>query len=466
MRQHAAQASGDRGGRSSLGAALLLVPCAFLAWLVVPVLAQSPPSPRIFYTREREFRIPFETDPNERRISSVRLHASDNMGQSWQHVATAQPGGQAAFNFTAERDGWYWFTVQTVDQEKRLYPPVVDSQTPVQLKVCVDTQKPVITLHTVPAGEGNVGITWAIQDDNLNNFRQNKPDALVLEYRSPGGQSWSRISAEQRPVGQRIWAPDASPPLEVRLRVQDDAGNEGQASLAIGAGGKALSSSDGTGGASPRTGNEKRRLVNKRRINMNYGVEDLGGSGLKVVELWSFDGKSWKKESEEESPKPPYVYKIELQEEGVYGFTLIARSGVGLGEPPPRIGDLPQLWLEADWTPPKVAIQGVKVGEGPDTGSLFITYTAEDKNLEREGAVTLSYAERPDGTWTAFAKNQDNRGRYVWRMPRDVPWQFYVRVEAADRAGNVGKAETSEPVKVDLKRPRARVLTIDLGDEP
>ena len=63
--------------------------------------------------------------------------------------------------------------------------------------------------------------------------------------------------------------------------------------------------------------------------------------------------------------------------------------------------------------------------------------------------------------WTPFARTQDNTGRYVWRMPPGVPYQFHVRVEATDRAGNVGTAETTEPVKVDLNRPKTRVLTVD-----
>jgi hypothetical protein len=46
-------------------------------------------------------------------------------------------------------------------------------------------------------------------------------------------------------------------------------------------------------------------------------------------------------------------------------------------------------------------------------------------------------------------------------MPPSVPFQFYVRVEATDRAGNVGTAETNEPVKVDLSRPKTRVITIE-----
>ena len=40
-------------------------------------------------------------------------------------------------------------------------------------------------------------------------------------------------------------------------------------------------------------------------------------------------------------------------------------------------------------------------------------------------------------------------------MPASVPFQFYVKVEATDRAGNVGEDATSQAVRVDLSHPRA-----------
>jgi hypothetical protein len=344
---------------------------------------------------------------------------------------------------------------------------VVDAQTPVGIKVCVDTKKPLVTLQPLSSAEGYVGVSWIIQDDNLANLKQKKPDTMILEYRAAGSNStWTRISTDPKPTGQRQWNPETNVPLEVRLRVLDDAGNEGLSNTVTGStGGNARMPPAGTEtGNDPtpprRTTAEGRRLVNTKKFNLNYEVEDVGKSGLSVVELWSTDGKTWKLHSKSTQPQPPYAYEVELEQEGIFGFTLIARSGVGLGEAPPKTGDMPQVWIETDWTKPKVTMQPPEVGHGIDTGRLTINYTAEDKNLEREASITLSYAENSAGPWTPFARNQDNTGRYVWLMPATVPFQFHVRVEATDRAGNVGSAETSEPVKVDLNRPKARVLTI------
>ena len=55
----------------------------------------------------------------------------------------------------------------------------------------------------------------------------------------------------------------------------------------------------------------------------------------------------------------------------------------------------------------------------------------------------------------------ENSGRYVWQMPADVPFQFLVRVEATDRAGNVGSDETAKPVSVDLAQPKGIILNVE-----
>ena len=46
-------------------------------------------------------------------------------------------------------------------------------------------------------------------------------------------------------------------------------------------------------------------------------------------------------------------------------------------------------------------------------------------------------------------------------MPESVPYQFYVRVEAVDRAGNSGTAETAKPVIVDLSQPKVQFLSVE-----
>src|SRR5256885_106352 len=91
-------------------------------------------------------------------------------------------------------------------------------------------------------------------------------------------------------------------------------------------------------------------------------------------------------------------------------------------------------------------------------GSASTTsWKASDKTLSRQ-PISILYATKLEGPWIAVpgATRIENTGRFVWKMQADVPFEFFVRVEASDEASNVGQAETAHSVKVDLSTPRAR----------
>jgi hypothetical protein len=374
------------------------------------------------------------------------------------------PPEQEHFKFICDRDGFYWFTVQTVDVEGRLFPATLDGAQP-SLKVVIDTQRPDVTLRPLAGRGGEVGVTWEIRDDN---FDARDPDSLRLEYRAAGSLGWTALPANPT-ASQHLWTPETSAPLEVRLRARDRAGNVGEAITNVIVGqqntGPAFQSGSGAGLPFGFPGGVEHRIVNSRKISLNYELKEVGPSGVSSIELWyTQDGRGWNKyplpqAREGGAPAKPLVF--EVNGEGVYGFTLLARSGVGLGERPPQIGDRPQLWVEVDLTKPVVQLQGVVVGQGPDKGKLTITWTARDKNLDPERCITLAYAEQAGGPWTPIAQNIANSGRHVWSMPERLPYQFLVRVEAVDRAGNVGEVVTTELVKVDLSQPRVRILGVE-----
>jgi hypothetical protein len=469
MWERRASAAGRHAGsgRTSLVAAGL---CALLLPLS-PAPAQSPePQVRTEYCTYKQFNIPF--NPTDPRVVRVHLYLSEDQGRTWAHRATAQPAlGHKWFEFKVERDGWYWFAVQTEDAARQLYPAKVDSQTPPSLKVCVDTEKPKVTLQSLAAPSGQAGVSWEVRDENLGHLRQGKSGTLVLDYRPVGRNlPWTPVAdAEQKPVGQALWNVAANAPLEVRLRATDDAGNVGEFTLTLtpGVAGGTASPGGGADTGPARPGARTRLFTNNKRVSLKYSLQDVGKSGVSVVEVWNTtDGHSWQllkpwKEFPKELDKPLAV-PLTFDREGLFGFTLVPRSGVGRGAPGPQTGDEPQIWIEYDATPPVVRLDATEVGRGDDDGKLLIRWTAEDKNLDRaDRCVTLSYAEDPKGTWTPFAKDLPNDGFYSWKMDATVPFQFYVRVEARDKAGNVGKADSIERVKVDLNQPRANVSGIE-----
>jgi hypothetical protein len=439
------------GAIRALGLSLL-----FVSALALPrfVRAQGG-SDDVTYTKQPLFRIPFQTDPAERnRLKDVWLYVSNDQGKSW-HPSSKVAPAEAAFMFNAPKDGLYWFTVRTVDAENRAFPVSMENAKP-GLKVIVDSTPPTISLRAMPSRDGQVGVEWDVVEENP------EMGSFTLEARVQGTTEWQPLRPDALLNGRFQWRPTSNGTYEVQLKLRDRAGNDGvgRATVQIGQEARITSSSDPAPAAPPGTAV---RMVNSKRFTLNYEVTEVGKSGISAVELWSTsDGRFWQKMSEQKRSegkevKPPY--EVNVEKEGLYGFSLVIRSGVGLSVQAPQAGDPPQVWVEVDLTQPVVRITKVDVGRGPQAGSLNIFWTANDKNLGRD-PITLSFAERAEGPWSSIIANRENTGQYMWRMPPDVPSQVYLRVEAVDRAGNIGSAETSKPIIVDLVLPKAVIKDI------
>ena len=181
--------------------------------------------------------------------------------------------------------------------------------------------------------------------------------------------------------------------------------------------------------------------------------------------MYTEDGRSWNKGGEYDHNKDEPKLPFRAAREALYGISLIAKSGVGLGDAPPQVGDRPHLWIEVDTTKPEVQLSQVVVGRGAEKGSLTLQWKAFDKNLTRT-PMTISYAKEAAGPWTPFAEKIANNGRHTWKMPAEVPYQFFVRVEAIDKAGNIGEAITPDAVKVDLSNPKVNIINVQPATTP
>jgi hypothetical protein len=416
----------------------------------VPLIAQDAGDAPT-YTRDAVFRIPFQTDAGG-RLKQIQLHVSTDKGVTWKQEAAVVPT-ERFFDFRAPQDGLYWFTVRTVDLENRANPPSLDGARP-GLRVVVDTQAPSVRLRTLPSRDGEVGVEWEIREENL------LPGGVRLDYRLAGG-AWVPVASDLAGNGQKSWRPSTNGPVEVRLTAEDRAGNRSEEKISPGSG-DGRSFNDNSNQAPVRSAAPDVKLVNSKRIALNYEIKDKGPSGVSAIELWftqDINGRSWQKWKEEDGKSPP-PFVVDVHGEGLYGFTLVVRSGVGLGDRPPQVGDQPQVWVEVDLNKPVARLTAVDVGRGQDSGRLTMRWTANDKNLGPQ-PITLSYAESADGPWKPMAANLDNNGSYVWHMPQDVPYQFLVKVEATDRAGNVGSDQTPKPVVVDLLQPKGVILGVE-----
>jgi hypothetical protein len=426
--------------------------------------AQEPTAGVIFF-QHRHFNIPFKNDQKSVNVAQLRLYVSSDQGRSWNFTAAAAPDSKQ-FRFDTPQDGYFWFAVQTVDNAGKLFPPSQDELKP-NLKVIVDTVPPVVQVRALPARNTEVGVSWTVKDDNLDLAL---PDSVRVEYRLAGGANWVPLNL---PLGgnQIYWNPHSNAQIEVRVLARDRAGNVGTDKTTV-----SLTGNQGLinpiANPLPDTLKEiNRRFVNSKQISLSYDLKDVGQSGVSAVELWYtlYKGRTWNKLTEyplelKNGLEANQTKKLtfEVNDEGIYGITLVAKSGVGLGDRPPQPGDRPQLWIEVDLTKPVVQILNVQVGNGIDKGKLTVAWNARDKNLGNQ-PIRLSYAEQKDGPWNTLADKLANNGKHTWKLPEELPYQFYVRAEATDLAGNVGEAITQDKVKVDLSLPKAHIRDIEPG---
>jgi hypothetical protein len=204
-----------------------------------------------------------------------------------------------------------------------------------------------------------------------------------------------------------------------------------------------------------------RQLLNSTHCSLDYSVDTTSTVVVTKVEAYATRdlGRTWQRVGEDAGRRGPVDF--ELPEDGLYGIALVTSTANQPGSPPTP-GDNPDWFVEIDTTKPTVMLHGAQLGLGDEAGTMTISWSARDKNLVPD-SVELSYATTPEGPWQSFAKGQRAEGQYRWSVPREAGGKAYLRVEASDRAGNVGRADSPEPVLLEPPRPKARVLGINAG---
>jgi hypothetical protein len=195
------------------------------------------------------------------------------------------------------------------------------------------------------------------------------------------------------------------------------------------------------------SGSPALRLVNTKRFTLTYAVQDNATGGL-TIDLWETrDGKTWKKCDNVQ--QQPGACQIEVRDEGVFGYTMVARPQSDRGSTQPKPGDVPQVWVTVDATRPVVSLTGVELNLASKAPNLIVRWTAKDRNFGPR-PITLSCAERPEGPWVPLATNVENSGRYECAIPANLPKRALLRVEAVDLVGNTGSAQTDRVVRLDF----------------
>ena len=191
------------------------------------------------------------------------------------------------------------------------------------------------------------------------------------------------------------------------------------------------------------------RVVNAPYFALDYDVNDVGQWGVAKVELWGTTdgGQTWRSFAIDHDNHSPV--NVTAPGEGLYGFRIAIEAVGGLAPQAPTPGERPELWVHIDATKPQAQLLAARQGEGYFADHLEITWQAGDANLA-DRPIGLYYSSRPNGPWNAAATSLDNTGRYSWRLQRHVPSQVYLRIEARDRAGNVGVHQLEQPISLSV----------------
>lgn len=198
------------------------------------------------------------------------------------------------------------------------------------------------------------------------------------------------------------------------------------------------------------------RLSNTNRFKLSYEVDSIGPSGVGKVELWitKDSGRSWQiwgVDTDNQSPFP-----VEVQGDGLYGFRIVVSSQDGLSGKAPVAGDVADIWIDVDLVKPEAAIISTPYGRGPEAGHLIVNWTASDERLAPR-PITIKYAIDPQGPWEIIATGLPNNGSYPWRIDPHTPKQVFVRLEVADRAGNVQVSQLTQPVDLSGMSPKGTI---------
>ena len=129
---------------------------------------------------------------------------------------------------------------------------------------------------------------------------------------------------------------------------------------------------------------------------------------------------------------------------------------MGFTDPPPQPGDRPEIIVTVDRTAPIVdlAIPQIRVD---GSAAVSLRWNILDG---QSATVRLEWSTSASGPWVPVFDWQADRGHYDWPVSPNMPRSMLFRLLARDAAGNISSAQTSQPVLIDLKRPKARMIGV------
>ena len=187
---------------------------------------------------------------------------------------------------------------------------------------------------------------------------------------------------------------------------------------------------------------------------------------VQTRELWyrSNDGKAWgawQKHGINFNKDTPITWAAP---EGHWQVYLRKILTSGLASDVPTEASKANGEFIIDRTAPVVAVKFPGVKAKLKGGEHYaITWDAQDAHL-RTNPITITWSRDGKGSWETVAERVPNNGSFDWTVPRDMTTTGVIRIEAADKATNLGSAEITG-VLVDSIKPKGRVVGPAISDK-
>jgi hypothetical protein len=186
--------------------AACVLACIALAMNEGTLRAQAPTPTETIYWRQNLFLIPYQWSAQSAAAGqTVVLYVSRDRGASWQAVSEAKPQVRA-FNYHAEGDGEYWFTIRTLDGRGNTLP--AGPMQP-ELRVIVDTTIPRFEQLTgLQHADGTIEVRWRVTDANFD------AKTSQIEVQVDRAGNWQPLTpSEATPITGNTWEATAVAPL-------------------------------------------------------------------------------------------------------------------------------------------------------------------------------------------------------------------------------------------------------------
>ncbi len=462
------------------------------------------------YTGRHALKIPFDFKDDQirqLRATEVQLLVSTDQGKSWKTASRAKPQDRQ-FRYNAAENGVYWFAVRMMNSQNQ---PVQPGAPQVGLKVTVDDTPPLLDLKVRELSPGRVELTWQAEDDALS------LDTLELQYREGANGEWKILDPQRQSTGRIDLPLTRAGTVFVAARVSDQAKNEVTAESQTSASAasqpaervtepdfsKPVASLPGhsilpdsiPGPDMPRIITESSiiarpvpqnisqqmsspvlvhpaqtprhsvypagtKVVRSNAFNIGYSLDQIGPSGVGAVDLYITEdnGRSWFHYGNDPDRKSPFSVRVDKS--GQFGFAIRARSGIGLSDDPPQPGHQPEMVVVVDQVAPRPKLGAFQQGQGQTHNQVQLSWVLVDADLP-EQPVMLSRSFSPSGPWEPITGWIENTGRYIWSVDQTIDRPIYIRLEARDLAGNIGKADSDQPLQIDLTHPTARIIDVE-----